>query len=59
MNFEFAGYKRVSLGNSLEVQWLGLRAFTAAGPGSIHGQGTKILQSAQRGQKKKKKKSFT
>ena len=28
--------------NSLAVQWLGFRAFTAVGPGSIPGQGTKI-----------------
>ena len=35
------------------VQWLGLWAFTAKGPGSIPGQGTKILQVSQCGQKKK------
>ena len=29
-------------GNSLVVQWLGLRAFTAEDPGSIAGGGTKI-----------------
>ena len=34
------------------VQLLGPRAFTAEGPGSIPGQGTKILQAVQRGQKK-------
>ena len=28
------------------VQWLGLRAFTAEGAGSIPGQGTKIPQAA-------------
>ena len=33
-----------SQGNSLVVQWLGLCAFTAEGPGSIPGQGTKIPQ---------------
>ena len=32
-------------GNSLAVQWLGLGAFTAGGPGSIPGQGTKISQA--------------
>ena len=32
-------------GNSLMVQWLGLHAFTAKGPGSIPGQGTKIPQA--------------
>ena len=35
--------------------WLGLSAFTAVGPGSIPGWGTKILQALWRGQKKKKK----
>ena len=34
------------------VQWLGLRAFTAEGPGSIPGWGTKILQAATAAQKK-------
>ena len=37
--------------NSLVVQWLGLHAFTAEGEGSIPGQGTKILQAMQCGQK--------
>ena len=41
-------------GNSLEVQWLGLVAFTAEGPGSIPGQGTKVPKVAQHGQEKKK-----
>ena len=40
--------------NSLVVQWLGLHAFTAEGPGSIPSQGTKIPQARQHGQKKKK-----
>ena len=40
-------------GNSLAVQWLGLSAFTAEGPGSIPGQGTSILQAARHSQKKK------
>ena len=40
--------------NSLAVQWLGLSAFTAEGqgPGSIPGQGTRMPQATQRGQKK-------
>ena len=42
-------------GNSLVVQWLGLHAFTAMGPGSVPGWGTKILQTARCRQKKKKK----
>ena len=42
------------LGTSLAVQWVGLSTFTAEGPGSIPGWGTKIPQAAQRGQKKKK-----
>ena len=33
-----------------------LGTFTAEGPSSILGQGTKILHAVQRGQKKKKKK---
>ena len=41
-----------SKGNSLAVQWLGLRTFTAEGTGSIPGQGTKIPQAAWCGQKK-------
>ena len=39
-------------GNSLPVQWLGFRAFTAEGAGSIPGRGTKIPEAAQHGQKK-------
>ena len=35
------------------VQWLGLHASTVGGPGLIPGQGTKILQAAWCGQKKK------
>ena len=42
------------LGNSLVVQWLGLHALTAEGPGSIPGQGTKIPQATGCGEKKKK-----
>ena len=43
-------------GNSLEVQWLGLQALTAEGPGSIPGQGTKIPQSHKPHDAAKKKK---
>ena len=43
-----------SSGNFLVIQWVGLRASTTGGTGSIHGQGTKILLSLQHGQKKKK-----
>ena len=43
-----------SLGNSLVVQWFGLHAFTAEGPGSNHSWGTKIAQAAQPAKKKKK-----
>ena len=32
-------------GNSLAVQWLGLRTLTAEGPGLIAGRGTKIPQA--------------
>ena len=40
------------------VQWLGLTAFTAVSPGSVPGQGTKILQAACCGWKRKKKKKL-
>ena len=33
--------KRIALGTSLVAQWLGLRAPSAGGPGSIPGQGTR------------------
>ena len=35
------------------VQWLGLCAFTAEGPGLIPGWGDKILQAVWYGQKKR------
>ena len=35
------------------VQWLGVCSFTAEGPGSIPGQGTKIRQAVQWAQGKK------
>ena len=35
------------------VQWLGIRVFTAEGPGSIPGQGTKIPKAVQHSQGKK------
>ena len=44
------------MGNSLVVQWLGLHAFTAEGPGSIPGWGTKIPQAMRRGPKKNNEK---
>ena len=40
-------------GGSLAVQWLGLRASTAEGTGSILGWETKILYAVQHGQNKK------
>ena len=39
------------MGNSLVGRWLGLSAYTAGGTGLITGQGTKIPQGAQHGQK--------
>ena len=42
-------------GNSLAVQWLGLRALTARCLGSIPDPGNKIPRAAQRSQKRKKK----
>ena len=44
------------MGNSLVVQWLRLGAFTAEGPGSIRGWGTKIPQATWWHSQKKKKK---
>ena len=38
---------------SLAVQWLGLGILTAADPGLIPGQGTKISQAVNCSQKKK------
>ena len=44
------------MGTSLVIQWLGLHAFTAQGPGSIPGRGTKIPHATRRGQKIKENK---
>ena len=44
--------KKVVIGNSLVVQWLGLHAFTAEGLSLIPGQGTKIPQASPHGQEK-------
>ena len=46
---------KMTLGTPLMVQWLGLGAFTAKGPGSIPGQEIKILQAVGCGQKNKHK----
>ena len=48
------GLRKTFKGSSLEVQWLGLCAFTAEGTGSIPSLGTNILQAEGHGQKKKK-----
>ena len=42
----------------MAVQWLGLRALTVEGLGSIPRQGIKIPQAVWHGQKKKKKKKI-
>ena len=47
------------LGNSLAVQWLGLRASMVGGTGSIPGQGTKIPRIMLHGQKKKRNRERT
>ena len=44
-------FKKGNSRNSLAVQRLGLGTFTAEGLGSIPGQGTKIPQATQHGQK--------
>ena len=46
-----SGYNKKE-GNSQVTQWLGHHAVTAEGPGSIPGQGTKILDTAQHVAKK-------
>ena len=38
-------------GNSLVIQWLELHDFTVKGPGSLHGQGTKIPQAVWHSQR--------
>ena len=43
----FAASRILRAGTSPAVQWSGLCAFTAEGPGSIPGRGTKILQQAE------------
>ena len=43
------------LGTSLAVQWLGLPALAAEGPGLISGRGTRIPQATQCSQKEKEK----
>ena len=48
-------FKMSKQGNCLSVQWLGLSASTTRGTDLIPGQGTKILDSSQGGQRKKKK----
>ena len=48
----------MAVGNSLAVQWLAVWAFTAKGLGSISGQGTKLPQAPQLGQKKKERKKM-
>ena len=47
-------FKIVLLGNSVVVQWIGLGALTARGPGLIPGWGTKVPHAAWRSQKIKK-----
>lgn len=47
--------RSITLENPLVAQWLGLGAFTDAGPGSIPGGGTKSPQ----GKQKKKKKNYS
>ena len=53
---DFHVSKEEKHGNFLAVQWLGLYAFTAEGPGSIPGWGTKIPQATRPKKRTKKKK---
>ena len=48
---KFYMVKLFSQGNSLAVQWSGLRTFTAEGAGSIPGRGTKVPQAVWYSQK--------
>ena len=48
--------EKLTLGNSLAVQVLGLCAFTAEGPGLIPGRGTKSPQAMRRCQENKTRK---
>ena len=52
-----AAKKRMTYGNSVGVQWLGHRAFTAESVGSIPVWGTKTLQVVQ--PKKKERERYT
>ena len=47
--------RKPTLGRSLAVGWLGLGTLTAEGPGSIPGQGTRVPQARQWGQKESKR----
>lgn len=51
-------FRLVSVGISLEIQWLGFWAFTDGGPDSVPDQEIKILQVTWTSQKKKKKTSY-
>ena len=49
-------HEETQVGNSLEVWWLRLHAFTTKGVGSIPGRGTRILQAMRFRKKKEKRK---
>ena len=53
----FFPYLKSLLGNSLAIQRLGLCAFSAVGPNSAPGWGTKILQALLHSQKTKQNKT--
>lgn len=44
---------KIHVGNSPEIQWLGLPVLTSKVPDSVPGQDTKIPQAMQCGKKKK------
>ena len=54
-----AAKKRMTYGNSVGVQWLGHRAFTAESVGSIPVWGTKTLQVVQPKKKKREREKDT
>ena len=55
VHFNKTAFRNGRKGNSLVVQWLGLRVFTAEGLGSVPVRGIKIPQGAGHSPKKKKK----
>ena len=58
MNWFARQHKEGVIGNSLAVQWLGLGALTARGPGLIPGWGAKIPHASWPGNQHIKRKQY-